>query len=136
MNNPIRLLFIIVVVMPAASGYCQDAESLQAARRSAKIAGYSLSKVLRWLHEVAMKKIEPETGLYHPDGIFNYRDAWADCYPFFTWAAWATDVEALDGPVRRALRAEVKQCERGFFTKEANTFGGSEYVKDGLVAIA
>ncbi|MDP6525205.1 MAG: hypothetical protein QGH15_13380 [Kiritimatiellia bacterium] len=103
--------------------------------RSAQIAGYTISKVQRWLHEVALKKIEPDTGLYHPDGRFNYQDAWADCYPFLVWAAWMTDLEALNGPVRGALHAEIKHCPKGFFTDPKNTFGGSEYVKDGLIAI-
>jgi hypothetical protein len=103
--------------------------------RSAEIAGFTISKVQRWLHQVALKKIEPDTGLYHPDGRFNYQDAWADCYPFLVWAAWLTDTEALNGPVRGALHAEIKHCAKGFFTDPKNTFGGSEYVKDGLIAI-
>jgi hypothetical protein len=103
--------------------------------RSAILASFTISKVQRWLHEVALKKIEPDTGLYHPDGNFNYQDAWADCYPFLVWAAWLTDLEALNGPVRGALHAEIKHCEKGFFTDPKNTFGGSEYVKDGLIAI-
>ena len=109
--------------------------ALRKAAVAAKVAGYSLSKVQRWLHEVALKKIEPDTGLYHPDGAFNYQDAWADCYPFLVWAAWATDPEALNGPVRKALQAEIAHCPDGFFTKPENAYGGSEYVKDGLVAI-
>jgi len=109
--------------------------ALRSAAVCADVAGYSLSKVHRWLHEVALKKIEPDTGLYHPDGRFNYQDAWADCYPFLCWAAWATDLEALDGPVRKALHAEIAHCPDGFFTKPENAFGGSEYVKDGLVAV-
>ena len=32
--------------------------------RSAAIAGYSLSKVQRWLHTVALPKIDPETKLW------------------------------------------------------------------------
>ena len=103
--------------------------------RSAEIASYTISKVQRWLHEVALKKIEPDTGLYHPDGHFNYRDAWADCYPFLVWAAWLTDLDALEGPVRGALHAEIKHCKKGYFTNPRNTFDGSEYVKDGLIAI-
>ena len=47
----------------------------------------------------------------------------------------ATDLEALNGPVRNALHAEIAHCPDGFFTKPENAFGGSEYVKDGLVAI-
>ena len=104
-------------------------------QRSAEIAGFTISKVQRWLHEVALKRIEPDTGLYHPEGHFNYQDAWADCYPFLVWAAWLTDTEALNGPVRGALHAEIKHCPKGFFADPQNTFGGSEYVKDGLIAI-
>lgn len=104
-------------------------------QRSAELASVTISKVQRWLHEVALKKIEPDTGLYHPDGNFNYQDAWADCYPFLVWAAWLTDLDALNGPVRGALHAEIKHCKKGFFTDPKNTFGGSEYVKDGLIAI-
>ncbi len=52
-------------------------------------------------------------GLYHPEGNFNYQDAWADCYPFLVWAAWLTDLEALNGPVRGALHAEIKHCPPG-----------------------
>jgi len=124
---------------PTPSGAAPDESSREAAFRkaavSAEMAGHSLSKVQRWLHEVALKKIEPDTGLYRPDGNFNYQDAWADCYPFLVWAAWATDQEALNGPVRRALHAEIAHCPDGFFTKSENVFGGSEYVKDGLVTI-
>jgi len=103
--------------------------------RSAELASFTISKVQRWLGEVALKKIEPDTGLYHPEGNFNYQDAWADCYPFLVWAAWLTDLDALNGPVRGALHAEMKRCEKGFFADPENTFGGSEYVKDGLIAI-
>lgn len=103
--------------------------------RSAELAGFTIDKVQRWLHDVALEKIEPDTGLYHPDGNFNYQDAWADCYPFLVWAAWLTDTDALNGPIRGALRAEIEHCPPGFFTDTANTFGGSEYVKDGLIAI-
>ena len=110
-------------------------EALAQADKSAEIAGYTIGKVQRWLHEVAIKKIEPQTGLYRPDGKYVYRDAWADCYPFFVWAAWLTDLEALNGPVRGALHAEIKHCPQGFFKDPKNTFDGSEYVKDGLIAI-
>ena len=75
------LLLIWVLSSAAPAGHCEE-QAFQEGRKSAKIASYSLSKVQRWLHEVALKKIEPDTGLYHPDGHFNYQDAWADCYPF------------------------------------------------------
>jgi len=116
-------------------GYCGEEGLWQEVRESARIAGFSVSKVQRWLHQVALKKIEADTGLYHPDGNFNYQDAWADCYPFLVWGAWLTDLDALNGPVRGALHAEIKHCAPGFFTDPKNAFGGSEYVKDGLIAI-
>lgn len=120
------------------------------ARQSAKIAGYSLSKVHRWLHEVALKRIDKDTGLYIADGRWNYRDTAADCYPFLVWAAHAVDAEALDGPVRKVLHAEIKLCNHldripvpYDLRKKAKApgnyddmvFQASEYVKDGLIAI-
>ncbi len=132
----LRLILLVCLVIAAmAPAIRAEDASLAKARESAKIAGYSLSKVQRWLHEVALKKIEPDTGLYHPDGNFNYQDAWADCYPFLCWAAWATDLEALNGPVRGALHAEIKHCAKDYFKDPKNAYGGSEYVKDGLIAI-
>ena len=41
-----------------------DETAFPKARESAKIAGYGLSKVQRWLHEVALTKIDPKTKLY------------------------------------------------------------------------
>jgi len=125
----------LVAGTPAKSAAPAAEASFRKAAASAEVAGYSLSKVQRWLHEAALPKIEPDTGLYHPEGHFNYQDAWADCYPFLVWAAWATDLDALNGPVRKALHAEIAHCPDAFFTKPGNAYGGSEYVKDGLVAI-
>lgn len=136
MNRALICSALIAFCLVAdASAQGQEPCDVVAARESSRIAGYSLGRVNRWLHEVALKKIEPKTGLYHPDGAFNYRDAWADCYPFLLWAAWATDLQALNGQVRSALHAEIKHCPDDFFTRPENFFGGSEYVKDGLVAI-
>ena len=111
-------LLVVPLLLGAVTTAAQGAEDPRfgKARKSARVAGYTISKVQRWLHEVALKKIEPHAGLYHPDGNFNYQDAWADCYPFLVWAAWLTDLDALNGPVRGALHAEIKHCEKGFFT--------------------
>ncbi len=130
----IKKIFLLCMIVTGLTGTVLMAEDAPL-DRSAEIAGYTISKVQRWLHEVALKKIEPDTGLYHPDGKFIYRDAWADCYPFLVWAAWLTDLDALNGPVRGALHAEIKHCKKGYFTDPKNTFDGSEYVKDGLIAI-
>ena len=91
---------------------------LSKARESAKIAGYSLSKAQRWLHEVALPKIDPETNLYisHTSGsaryrsLWNYDDAAADTYPFLFWAAYFTDYEKILGPILEVLEAEQRIC--------------------------
>lgn len=130
-----RVILVLLVGVVSSCARGADQQAFDQARASAEIASYTISKVQRWLHEVALAKIDPETGLYHPDGDFNYQDAWADCYPFLVWAAWLTDLEALEGPVRGALHAEIEHCPAGFFRDPQHTFGGSEYVKDGLIAI-
>ena len=127
--------------------------------RSAAIAGYSLSKVQRWLHEVALKKIDPKTKLYisHPRGsgryrssLWNYDDAAADTYPFLFWAAWYTDHDQIHGPILEVLEAEQRICnhldriptavhhqtlKKDIKSKDSLIFAASEYVKDGLIAI-
>ncbi len=126
-------------------------DPLQQAAASAKIAGYSISKVQRWLHEKALPLIDAETGLYRADGFWNYRDTAADCYPFLCWAAFLVDRDALYGPVLEVLEAEQRHCNHldripvrfDWKTKTKDTsvdydalmFGASEYVKDGLIAI-
>ena len=117
---------------------------------SARIAGDSLGKVHRWLHEKALEHIDEETGLYRVRGKWDYADTAADCYPFLTWAAWATDRDVLNGPVRDILRREQELCnvkgalpapynfEAGkpaSISYEQRMFGASEYVKDGLIPI-
>jgi len=137
----------------ASESSVEDAKTRQFAQaaKSAEIAGYSLSKVHRWLHEKALKQIEPETKLYRADGKWNYRDTAADCYPFLVWAAYVVDEEALNGPVREVLHAEIKLCNHldripapYDFEKKKKVealsyddmvYQASEYVKDGLIAI-
>ena len=127
------------------------APALARAGVSARVAGASLSKVQRWLREVALKKIDPRTGLYVADGHWNYRDTAADCYPFFVWAAWAVDREILNGPARAVLHAEQRLCNQvgripvpydwragkpqTAIAHDEMVFQASEYVKDGLIAI-
>ena len=150
MNIP-KLLTALVILLEGmtATAYAQDA--FDQASESAAIAGHALSKVHRWLHEVALPKIDPETGLYKADGKWNSRDTAADCYPFFTWAAHVVDKDVLNGPVRNALHQEIALCntvmripvpwdfETGAPSKDTDwenmVFEASEYVKDGLIAI-
>lgn len=92
-------------------------DAVAQARQSAEIASVTLSKVQRWLHQVALPKIDPETHLYisHTSGsgryreaLWNYDDTAADTYPFLFWAAWYTDHDKITGPVLDVLRAERK----------------------------
>ena len=142
----------LVLAAPArAADAPGEAACFQRATRSSAIAGYSLGKVQRWLREVALKQIDPDTGLYVARGQWNYHNTAADCYPFLCWAAYATDREALRGPLRDVLHAEIKLCNHldripapYDFEKKRKVedypmdrlmFGASEYVKDGLIAI-
>ncbi len=145
----LSLLFGAAHAAPSPS---QSAKSpfFQGAEQSASVAGKVLTKIHRWLHERALPKIDPQTGLYFADGRWNYRDTAADCYPFLVWAAWTVDRQALNGPVRAVLHAERRLCNvvdripMPYDPKrhtvlhlpyEQMVFEASEYVKDGLVAI-
>ncbi len=135
----------------AATTVAVEDASFRQAAASAEIAGYSLSKVQRWLHEVAIARIDPETGLLKMRGAWNYHNTAADCYPFLCWAAYATDRAVLNGPLRELLHTEIERCNHldripvpFDFDKGAKVdeypidrliFGASEYVKDGLIAI-
>ena len=59
------------------------------AARSARYAGIALSKVQRWLHECCLPVRDEKSGLFCPRGTeWNYANSAADCYPFYTWAAY------------------------------------------------
>ncbi len=129
----------------------QAALRFEQAEESARMAGYALSKTQRWLHEVALPCQDPQTKLLKMRGVWNYANTAADCYPFLCWAAYMTDIEALNGPLRDVLDAEIRLCnhldripapydfEQGAKVEDASMdkimFGASEYVKDGLIAI-
>ncbi len=145
-----KYLHILLIFTLVFAFSCSKSYDFETARQSSEIAGYSLSKVHRWLREVALERIDPGTGLYIADGKWNYRDTAADCYPFLTWAAYIVDQDALNGPVRDILHAEQKLCNELDripvpYDYEKKTkieldydemmFQASEYVKDGLIAI-
>lgn len=146
-HKTVGILLVAIVAATSANG--QDA--FEQALESAAIAGHALDKVHRWLHEIALPKIDPETGLYKADGNWDYRDTAADCYPFFIWAAHVVDRDILNGPARNVLHREKALCnavgripvpwdfETGAQTKDVEwdemVFQASEYVKDGLIAI-
>ena len=110
-KHSVAIVLIMIFIAGNLSAQTDtDSKCFEQAEVSSKIAGYSLSKVKRWLHEVAIKKIDPVTGLYIGDGRWNYRDTAADCYPFLCWAAYVTDIDALNGPIRDVLDAERRLC--------------------------
>ena len=142
---------LAVMAVPCRNAMSAENAAFSRAEASAEIAGYSISKVQRWLHEKALPLIDRETGLYRADGHWNYRDTAADCYPFLCWAAHLVDKDALYGPVLNILEAEQRLCNHvdripvrfdwKKKTKDTSVnydtliFGASEYVKDGLIAI-
>lgn len=121
------------------------------AARSARYAGIALSKVQRWLHECCLPLLDNKTRLFRPTGAeWNYWDTAADCYPFYVWAAYYTDLEILNTIMIDTLVAEQRLCnhvdrlpvsydmDKG--TKidvplDRMIFGASEYAKDGLTPI-
>jgi len=89
------------------------------ARASAAIAGHTLGKVQRWLHEAALPTIDPKTKLYissdhgsarYRESLWNYDDTAADTYQFLFWAAWYTDRDTISGPILDVLEAEQRLC--------------------------
>ena len=140
------LLALLLVHIPA-----QAQDAFQQAEKSAAVAGHALDKVHRWLHEIAVPTIDPETGLYKARGKWDYRDTAADCYPFFIWAAHVVDRDVFNGPCRDVLHREITLCntvgaipapwdfDKGAPVKDLAwdemVFQASEYVKDGLIAI-
>jgi len=59
------LLGLFFACSAAAVQAATEEASFEKARESARIAGYSLSKVQRWLHEKCLPAIDPATELYN-----------------------------------------------------------------------
>ncbi|MFH1742698.1 MAG: hypothetical protein ABIH23_27140 [bacterium] len=147
-----HIIATIILASLAVSSQAADDPAFAKARESARIAGYSLSKVQRWLYEKCLPAIDSETGLYRGQSTdeWSYRDTAADCYPFVIWAAFYTDLDVLNGPMRDLLHTEQKLCNHidrlpvdyDLAKKQKHErpldqiiFGASEYAKDGLVAV-
>jgi len=146
-----RKTIVILLIGAVLTLTARGQSAFEHATESAGVAGHSLSKVQRWLREVALPKIDAETGLYKADGKWNYRDTASDCYPFFIWAAHAVDRDILNGQARDVLHREIELCntygqipvswdfDHGAPVEDMEwdrvVFEASEYVKDGLIAI-
>ncbi|MFP4500911.1 MAG: hypothetical protein ACLFTT_07925 [Candidatus Hydrogenedentota bacterium] len=145
-----KVAYVLVAALLAASVVGAE-DARDKASESAAIAGHALSKVHRWLHEIAVPTIDAETGLYKARGKWDYRDTAADCYPFFIWAAHVVDRDVLNSHARSILHREMALCnvhenipvpwdfKRGApdtsHEWDEIVFQASEYVKDGLIAI-
>jgi len=121
------------------------------AERSARYAGIALGKVQRWLHESCLPLRDERSGLFKPTGPeWNYRDTAADCYPFYIWAAYYTDLDVLNTVMVDVLETEQRLCnrldripvsydmnksEQVFMNLDSMIFGANEYVKDGLIPV-
>ena len=104
-----------------------------------------------------LKHADPKTGLI-PRNLNRHRDTWnakdsaADNYPFMVLTAAMTNRKMLDGRMLDMLRTETRLTSRigrlpdtWSFSKQdfaagkpnlqSIIFGGSEYVKDGLLAV-
>jgi hypothetical protein len=152
MMNYKHVTLVLILLLVACPCRAAEGPALGRARESARTAGCSLSKVQRWLHEKCLPAIDNETRLYRGQSPnqWSYRDTAADCYPFVIWAAFYTDQDVLNGPMRDILHAEQKLCnhidrlpvdydiankQKYARSLDEVIFGASEYAKDGLVAI-
>ena len=104
-----------------------------------------------------LEQADPETGLIPRNlsrsrDIWNARDSAADNYPFMVLTCALTDRDMFRGRMRDMLRTEIKLTSRidrlpdtysfskdGFRSEnpklDSIIFGGSEYVKDGLMPL-
>ena len=104
-----------------------------------------------------LAQADPKTGLIPRNltasrDIWNPEDAAADNYPFLVLTAFVTDKPLFEGRMLEMLRTETRLTSRldaipdawsfskqGFVRSEPNLaaliFGGSEYVKDGLLPL-
>jgi len=128
-----------------------DAPDWNRAARSSEFAGIALDKVQRWLHECCLPIRDGRSGLFRPTGAeWNYRDTAADCYPFYVWASYFTDLDILNTVMLPTLEEEQRLCnhldrlpvsydmdkgEKVVIGFDDIIFGSSEYAKDGLVPI-
>ena len=152
MLNYKHVTLVLILTLVSGPSWASDDPALSRARESARTAGYSLSKVQRWLREKCLPAIDSDTNLYRGQSPnqWSYRDTAADCYPFVIWAAFYTDQDVLNGSMRDILHAEQKLCnhidrlpvdydiankQKFERTLDQIIFGACEYAKDGLVAI-
>ncbi len=127
------------------------------AEKNARAANEAFYRSNRFVHGW-LAAADPKTGLIPRNlnadrDIWNAQDAAADNYPFMVLTCAMTDRELFEGHMHDMLETEIELTSRvgrlpdtysfskeGFQSDEVNMesiiFGGSEYVKDGLLAVS
>ncbi len=151
-----NIVILTVAVLAACSIAHADPDLFQQADENAKRANEAFRRCHRFV-EGWLNHADPKTGLIPrnlgPDkDIWNAQDAAADNYPFMVLTAAITDRPLFDGRMLDMLRTETKLTSRldripdaysfskqGFVDETPNIdrliFGGTEYVKDGLMPL-
>lgn len=144
----------VAIISPVSFGEAQD-ETWQRANHNAKQANQSLSQCLDFMNGWYANR-DPQTGLIPRNltgsWFWNARDAAADNYPFMVLSAALLEPHTFETTMHEMLATETKLTNRldnlpddydfakqAFRTEELNLdsmiFGGSEYVKDGLMPL-
>jgi hypothetical protein len=146
----------VVVTLLGAGPATADPAAFKEAGENGKRANEAFSRCHRFV-EGWLKHADPKTGLIPRNlskdtDIWNPPDAAADNYPFMVLTAAITDRPLFDGRMLDMLHAETKLTSRldripdvysfskqGFRDEKVNIdqliFGGTEYVKDGLMPL-
>jgi len=146
------LLFVLVTVSTADG----DSETFRQAEENAARANEAFSRCHRFVAGW-LKHADPKTGLIPRNlgsgkDFWNAKDSAADNYPFMVLTAALTDEPMFRGRMLDMLRTETKLTSRldrlpddysfakqGFKEDKPDLgrmiFGGSEYVKDGLLPL-
>jgi hypothetical protein len=158
LNNPILLIVFIMIcstfISPNVNSNPND-ELWDKAQHNGQLANQSLSQCLDFMNGWYANR-DPKTGLIPRNltgsWFWNARDAAADNYPFMVLTAALLEPHTFDTTMHEILETETKLTNRldnlpddfdfikqAFRTEEPNLddmiFGGSEYVKDGLMPL-
>lgn len=128
----------------------------QAAHQNAQLAQEGLQRCLRFVNGW-LQHVDPESGLIprnleNDTDIWNAHDCGADNYPFMVLTTAMTDRDLFEGKMLDMLRTEIRLTSRlgaipdiySFTTNDFRydsidmdrlMFGGSEYIKDGLLPL-
>lgn len=153
------VIFLCVLIysffLPVKANSNSHNEIWSQTKKNAQLANQSLSQCWDFMHGWLAHR-DPKTGLIPRNltgsWFWNARDAAADNYPFIVLTAALLDKQTFETTMHEMLATETKLTNRmdnlpddydfakqTFRTNEPNLenmiFGGSEYVKDGLMPL-